>query len=68
MARISQKNIIDVPVNCPPGQKPDQNGRCRPVFSSALLDRFYTDCLGLSEPLAIKNCKERVLINLKLRI
>jgi len=23
------KNVIDVPIICPPNQKPDQNGRCR---------------------------------------
>lgn len=25
----SQRNVIDVPVVCPNGQKPDPNGKCR---------------------------------------
>ncbi len=29
MYQNSQKNVIDVPVVCPGGQKPDQNGKCR---------------------------------------
>lgn len=26
-------NIIDAPVVCPEGQKPDHNGKCRPVWN-----------------------------------
>lgn len=30
---LSFKNIIEVPVVCPPGQRPDKNGICRIVQS-----------------------------------
>lgn len=29
-----QKNVIDVPIVCPPHQKPDKNGKCRDVWYS----------------------------------
>lgn len=29
MFLTQQKNVIDVPVVCPIGQKPDKNGKCR---------------------------------------
>uniref|UniRef100_A0A1Q3FRC0 Putative conserved secreted protein n=1 Tax=Culex tarsalis TaxID=7177 RepID=A0A1Q3FRC0_CULTA len=29
---VQQSNIIDGPVVCPPGQKPDHNGKCREVW------------------------------------
>ncbi|EAT36632.1 AAEL011296-PA [Aedes aegypti] len=30
---IQETNIIDAPVVCPEGQKPDHNGKCRPVWN-----------------------------------
>ncbi|KAL1404127.1 hypothetical protein pipiens_005455 [Culex pipiens pipiens] len=29
---VQQSNIIDGPVVCPEGQKPDHNGKCREVW------------------------------------
>lgn len=45
-----QKNVIEVPVVCPPGQQADNNGRCRPIWRKSMeklmemLNR-YRDCV-----------------------
>ncbi|XP_055599935.1 uncharacterized protein LOC129749099 isoform X2 [Uranotaenia lowii] len=30
---VQPNNVIDAPVQCPPGQKPDHNNKCRDVWS-----------------------------------
>lgn len=32
-SNVQEINIIDAPVVCPEGQKPDHNGKCRPVWN-----------------------------------
>ncbi|XP_037052257.1 uncharacterized protein LOC119085852 isoform X2 [Bradysia coprophila] len=34
------RNVIDVPIVCPPNQKPDHNGRCREVWRIARLTKY----------------------------
>lgn len=31
---IEGKSVIETPIVCPAGQKPDKNGRCRQIFYS----------------------------------
>ncbi|KAL9692787.1 hypothetical protein quinque_000075 [Culex quinquefasciatus] len=60
---LQQSNIIDGPVVCPEGQKPDHNGKCREVWNQSMtLDNLigphpkmensdiiiFQQCLGLT--------------------
>lgn len=45
-----QNNVIEGPVHCPPGQQPDNTGRCRPIYRITLekmkeLIQKYAECL-----------------------
>lgn len=45
-----QNNVIEGPIHCPPGQRPDATGRCRPIYFITIeemkeLIQKYAECL-----------------------
>lgn len=40
--RYFQRNVIVVPIKCPPGYAPDKFGKCRPIWGYAV-EKLITD-------------------------